>query len=98
MEFLEDGSWWFHLRRCAACGHIGCCGSSPEQHARSHAEQTDHQIIRTFEPGENWFWDYAIASYVDGPELAAPAHRPIEQAIPGPDDVVPADWKSLLRR
>lgn len=24
-----DPGWWFHLRRCAACGHIGCCDSSP---------------------------------------------------------------------
>src|ERR1700733_14708379 len=22
-------SWWLHLRRCAQCGHIGCCDSSP---------------------------------------------------------------------
>ena len=21
--------WWVHLRRCAACGHIGCCDTSP---------------------------------------------------------------------
>ncbi|MGW5065751.1 amino acid permease, partial [Streptomyces cyaneofuscatus] len=25
-----DGpGWWFHLRRCAACGRVGCCDSSP---------------------------------------------------------------------
>lgn len=23
------GGWWFHLRRCAQCGHIGCCDDSP---------------------------------------------------------------------
>jgi len=23
------GDWWLHLRRCAECGHIGCCDSSP---------------------------------------------------------------------
>lgn len=70
----------------------------PEQHARGHAEQTGHQIIRTFEPGENWFWDYSTAGYVQGPELAAPVHRPIEQATPGPEGAVSADWRSLLRR
>ncbi|MFV0411020.1 MAG: UBP-type zinc finger domain-containing protein [Paracoccus sp. (in: a-proteobacteria)] len=32
-ECLAEGSWWFHLRRCAECGHIGCCDSSPHQHA-----------------------------------------------------------------
>ena len=31
------GGWWFHLRRCAQCGHVGCCDSSPQQHASGHA-------------------------------------------------------------
>jgi len=35
-ECLADGSWWVHLRRCAGCGHIGCCDSSPHQHATRH--------------------------------------------------------------
>ena len=30
--------WWVHLRRCAACGHVGCCDSSPAQHASAHFE------------------------------------------------------------
>ena len=37
-ECLESGGWWFHLRRCAGCGHIGCCDNSPSQHATAHAE------------------------------------------------------------
>ena len=28
----EDG-WWFHLRRCVECGHVGCCDASLGQHA-----------------------------------------------------------------
>ncbi|MBE7190169.1 MAG: hypothetical protein INR67_17910, partial [Jatrophihabitans endophyticus] len=24
-----SAGWWFHLRRCAQCGQIGCCDSSP---------------------------------------------------------------------
>ena len=35
--------WWVHLRRCAQCGHIGCCDSSPGQHATHHFEQTGHR-------------------------------------------------------
>ena len=31
LECLAEGGWWFHLRRCAECGHIGCCDSSPNQ-------------------------------------------------------------------
>lgn len=26
--------WWLHLRRCAACGLVGCRDNSPSQHAR----------------------------------------------------------------
>ena len=33
------GGWWFHLRRCAQCGHVGCCDSSPAQHASGHAKE-----------------------------------------------------------
>jgi hypothetical protein len=29
VECLMTGGWWLHLRRCAQCGHIGCCDSSP---------------------------------------------------------------------
>src|SRR5581483_3535138 len=36
------GGWWFHLRRCAECGHIGCCDSSPSQHASKHAATMGH--------------------------------------------------------
>lgn len=33
VECEEAGGWWFHLRRCAQCGHIGCCDDSPARHA-----------------------------------------------------------------
>jgi Zn-finger in ubiquitin-hydrolases and other protein len=42
-ECDEAGGWWFHLRRCAQCGHIGCCDSSPSQHASAHADATGHR-------------------------------------------------------
>src|SRR4051812_21372307 len=29
VECLAMGGRWVHLRRCAECGHIGCCDSSP---------------------------------------------------------------------
>src|SRR5947209_5469311 len=53
-----SGGWWFHLRRCAQCGRIGCCDSSPAQHASAHAAATGHPLIQSYEPGEAWFWDY----------------------------------------
>ena len=95
-ECLEQGGWWFHLRRCATCGHIGCCDSSPSQHASAHFDATGHPYIQSFEPGEDWFWDYREQVSVDGPELAAPRHHPADQPAPGPAGRVPADWQQQL--
>jgi hypothetical protein len=88
--------WWLHLRRCAACGHIGCCDSSPNQHASAHAAASGHRIVRSFEPGEDWFWDYGAEDYGSGPELAPPLAHPDGQPVPGPAGRVPADWMSRL--
>ena len=90
------GGWWFHLRRCAQCGHVGCCDSSPEQHASKHAAASGHPIIRSFEPGEDWYWNYATEDYADGPELAGPPCHPQSQTVPGPRERVPADWQDHL--
>jgi hypothetical protein len=87
-----DG-WWVHLRRCAQCGHIGCCDSSPMQHASAHAAASGHRYVQSFEPGETWFWDYEQQDYYDGPQLADPQHHPVEQTVPGPQDRVPSDWR-----
>jgi hypothetical protein len=88
--------WWFHLRRCAQCGHVGCCDSSPSQHARAHARQTGHRYIRSYEPGETWFWDYETDGYVSGPPLAPPLNHPEDQPAPGPAGAVPPDWMAHL--
>lgn len=95
-ECEATGGWWVHLRRCAACGHVGCCDTSPSQHATAHWRQTGHRYMRSFEPGEDWWWDYATEGYVDGPQLAPPLHRPLEQSVPGPAGRVPADWQDLV--
>ncbi|MGX9788108.1 UBP-type zinc finger domain-containing protein [Mycobacterium sp. MMS18-G62] len=91
------GGWWVHLRRCAACGHIGCCDDSLARHASAHWRETGHPIIRSFEPGEDWFWNYATNEYYDGPELAAPECHPSDQPVPGPAGRVPKDWVTQLR-
>jgi hypothetical protein len=96
VECDAAGGWWVHLRRCASCGHIGCCDSSPEQHASKHAAATGHPIVQSFEPGETWFWDYTSKDYYDGPQLADPQNRPVEQTVPGPPGRVPADWRSKV--
>ena len=92
----DPAGWWFHLRRCAECGHIGCCDSSPSQHSSRHAAESGHPIIQSFEPGETWFWDFRTQTIVDGPDLAPPTSHPADQSTPGPADRVPADWQSRL--
>jgi hypothetical protein len=57
---------------------------------------THHPILRTFEPGEDWYFDFRTGDYLDGPELAPPTHHPLDQPAPGPADRVPADWQSRL--
>ena len=54
---------------CMSCGHIGCCDSSPSRHATAHfTARPDHCLIRSYEPGEDWWWCYVdeVAFEVDG--------------------------------
>ena len=90
---MDGGS---HLRRCALCGHIGCCDTSPSQHATAHVASSGHPVVQSFEPDEDWFFDYASNQFAVGPPLAEPTHHPIEQPVPGPDGRVPPNWEQLL--
>jgi uncharacterized UBP type Zn finger protein len=64
-ECLKIGARWVHLRLCRTCGHVGCCDSSPNRHATKHFHSTQHPIVRSFEPGEDWSWCYADEVEVD---------------------------------
>jgi hypothetical protein len=55
-ECLKTGARWVHLRMCQMCGKVGCCDSSPNQHATRHAREADHPVLRSAEPGEEWSW------------------------------------------
>jgi hypothetical protein len=55
---IAMGSRWVHLRRCTECGQVGCCDDSPNRHATAHFHATGHPIIRSLEPGEDWYWCY----------------------------------------
>ena len=57
-ECLKIGATWVHLRMCMICGEVGCCDDSPNTHATKHAHATEHPIIRSREPSENWFYCY----------------------------------------
>jgi uncharacterized UBP type Zn finger protein len=71
-ECLRIGSWWVHLRLCMTCGHVGCCDSSPNKHATRHAHATGHPIIRSLQPGEDWYYCYIDDLVFD---LPVPARR-----------------------
>jgi len=74
-ECVKIGARWVHLRTCQECGGTRCCDSSPNKHATAPFHATAHPIVRSFEPGEDWFWCYAdgVAFEVDGVE-PAPSH------------------------
>ncbi len=55
---LAAGQWWVHLRICRTCGHVGCCDSSPGQHAMAHYHETGHPIMQSFEEHERWVYCY----------------------------------------
>jgi len=75
MDCLRDGGTWLHLRICMACGHIGCCNSSPNRHATAHFHERGHPLIRSYEPNENWRWCYVdeLRFQLDGAP-PAPSH------------------------
>ena len=73
----SERSDWVHLRLCQQCGHVGCCDSSPGLHATAHFHTSDHGLMRSFEPGEDWWFCYPddVMFVVDG-SPSAPAHSP----------------------
>jgi hypothetical protein len=84
-ECLATGGWWFHLRRCTSCGHIGCCDSSPSQHATAHYHASGHPVVHKD------ILDIELT-------LAPPGSHPADQPAPGPAGRVPQDWVRHLRR
>ena len=64
-DCLKTGDTWVHLRMCLECGHVGCCDSSKNRHARAHFASTHHPIIQSAERGEKWRWCYIDDMYLD---------------------------------
>jgi uncharacterized UBP type Zn finger protein len=77
-DCLRTGGRWVHLRICMTCGHVGCCDSSPNRHARGHWQDQDHPLVRSFEPGEDWWWCYGdqLLFTVPGADPAPSYGRP----------------------
>jgi len=56
-DCLASGGEWVSLRLCLSCGHVGCCDSSPNRHARAHAGASGHGIIEPYgAAGDKWRW------------------------------------------
>ncbi|HET6953011.1 MAG TPA: UBP-type zinc finger domain-containing protein [Acidimicrobiales bacterium] len=74
-DCLRTGDRWVHLRMCQECGHVGCCDSSPNRHATAHFHAAGHPVIRSYEPGEDWWWCYVDEMAFDVPgSPPAPSH------------------------
>ena len=64
-ECLQTGDSWVHLRMCLTCGHVGCCDSSKNTHATKHFHATQHPIMQSVEPGDQWAWCYVDEIMLD---------------------------------
>ena len=75
-DCLRMGATWVHLRLCMTCGHVGCCDQSPNRHATAHAyANPEHPVIRSYEPGEDWWYCYSDDLMFDIPGApSAPSH------------------------
>ena len=65
-ECVKTNSTWLHLRVCQTCGKVHCCDDSPNRHATKHYHATNHPVITSAEPGEQWLWcfpDQEFAAY-----------------------------------
>ena len=74
-DCIKIGGTWVNLRLCMSCGHVGCCDSSPNRHATAHFLSTSHPLVRSYEPGQDWWWCYAdeVGFEVEGAP-PAPSH------------------------
>lgn len=72
-----------HLRICLSCGNVGCCDSSPQRHARSHAGAADHPLIASVEPGETCAYCFIDDVTIDHVTIDHAASVPLSGALPG---------------
>ena len=64
-DCVKTGDTWVELRLCLSCGHVGCCDSSKNKHARGHFNQTRHPLISPALPVKSWTWCYVDNDYVE---------------------------------
>jgi uncharacterized UBP type Zn finger protein len=82
-DCLREGGVWLHLRICLSCGHVGCCDDSPARHASAHASASQHHLIRSLEPGEDWVWCFADQVAMRIPEIRGHTRIPPSPMLSG---------------
>jgi len=50
----------------------------PSKHATAHAGATGHPYIQSYEPGEDWFYNFTTRELYEGPELHEPTSHPAD--------------------
>jgi uncharacterized UBP type Zn finger protein len=67
-DCVKEGTKTVALRLCLTCGNVGCCDSSPGQHARKHYNATGHPIIESFKTAtpttKEWRYCYIDNAYL----------------------------------
>ena len=63
-ECVKSGDRWVALRMCLTCGNVGCCDSSKGRHATQHFHETQHAVMRSIEPGQDWRWCFLDKMYL----------------------------------
>ena len=81
-QCLEAGDPWCHLRICLSCGQVGCCDSSPNKHASRHAAESDHPIMRSIQPGEDWGWCFVDELAMRIPQVSGEPRIPPSPLCP----------------
>ena len=64
-ECVKIGARWVHLRTCQSCGATLCCDSSPNRHARTHAQGSDHPVFASAEQEERWLYCFVDDTFVE---------------------------------
>lgn len=82
-DCLREGGKWLHLRICLTCGHVGCCDDSPNRHATAHARGSQHALIHSLEPGEDWSWCYEDEVALIIPEIRGHTRIPPSPLLAG---------------
>ncbi len=57
------------IRLCLTCGHLGCCDTSTQKHARAHYQDTGHPLMRSILNLERWMWCYEDGVLLGGVTL-----------------------------